>query len=37
MVKVMFVDLRERQKRQGQRCKLNNAKHNPKNNPKEIL
>lgn len=37
MVKVMFVDLRERQKRQGQKCKMNNAKNNPKNNPKEIL
>jgi hypothetical protein len=26
MVKAMFVDPRERQKRQGQRCKANNAK-----------
>lgn len=30
MVKVMFVDLREKQKRQGQRCKANNAKNNAK-------
>lgn len=30
MVKGMFADLREKQKRQGQICKTNNAKNNAK-------